>query len=107
MRAAKREGGKIAGEFRSMPGRSTFTATLPRRFVGRLARCTCAIDAAAIGSPKIENIVVQRPVQFRFDFGSRNIGRKGRQAILQASSAAAISSPMRSGRVASTWPSLI
>ena len=52
VRATKVKASRSALKRRSMPGRSTFTATARRAPPARSsARCTCAIDAAATGGP--------------------------------------------------------
>ena len=54
LRAAKKKASRSALKRRSMPGRRIFTATgLRAPSSSTSARCTCAIEAAATGGPKL------------------------------------------------------
>ena len=78
-----------------------------RRRASHLAGCTWAMEAAATGSPKLDEKVVDRPAQRAFD-RHRPRCRSGTCAMRSCSSArsSATSSPTMSGRVARNWPNL-
>ena len=93
---------------RSMPGRSTLTATLACRPCS-IAKCTWAIDALATGSrsklredrrrcgrPKARSTIAR---------SRRSAGNGGTRSCSRASSSA-MSGGSRSRRVDSTWPNL-
>jgi hypothetical protein len=89
-----------------MPGRSTLTATCAA--VGR-DRAVDLRDRGGADRLGIEarrrscSSGFERLLDRRLDL----LERRGRQAVLQPLEVARASSPTRSGRVASAWPSLI
>ena len=90
-----------------MPGRSTFTATRRGGSSVVWASCTCAMEAAATGSPKRENSCSTGLPSATSICVLRDLGRERRQTVLQSLQRGATSPPTISGRVASIWPSLI
>ena len=70
---------------RSMPARSTFTATARTPSpVFTSARWTWAIDAAAIGSPKFSNERIDLPAERGLDNADRGLAAHRSDAVLQA-----------------------
>ena len=89
-----------------MPGRSTFTATARGPFgVITSARCTCAIEAAATGGPKLLKTAVKRLVESRDDRRFRRACENGAMRSCRLSSSRASLAPTTSGRVARNCPS--
>ena len=69
---------------RSIPGRSTLTATSSPSVV--VAKCTWAIEAAATGSVvKVLEEIFKGSSEFRLDQRTRGLPIEGRQAVLQFS----------------------
>ena len=107
LRAAKMKASRSTAKRRSMPGRSTFTATgFGPSAMTTSARCTCAIEAAATAGPNETN-------SFASGLPSASLDRslRPRPAGTAASGPAAISRsrasamPTTSGRVARNCPS--
>ena len=90
-----------AAKRRSMPGRSTLTAT-SRSPVGvaHARRCTCAIEAAATGSPKSTKNSRQRPPERRLDRAA-GLGARERRACGPAAARARAPPRRRRCRAAS------
>jgi hypothetical protein len=90
---------------RSMPGRSTFTAT--RWPSSRVASCAWASEAAATGSPKVANMA---PTGFPSSCSTSSraspVGNGGNLSFRRERSSAKVR-PKMSARVDRSWPSLI
>ncbi len=96
-----------AGSARRTPGRITLTATLvgtPSRSTS--AAWTCAMEAAATGSPKLrKSSPTGRPSEPSMAATESAIGKVSMRSCSSARSSA-MSLPTTSGRVARNWPSL-
>ncbi len=91
---------------RSMPGRRILTATSSPSEV--TAKCTCAIEAAAIGrSSKLENSSAKGWPSSASSVARAISGGKGGKWSCRAERSAAKRSPNRSARVPRLWPSLM
>jgi len=89
-----------------IPGRSTLIATSRPSVV--TARCTCAIDAEPMGSGSInENRFVTGSSKLRTISASISRNGTGGKLSCNESRLCVATSPTRSGRVASDWPSLM
>ena len=91
---------------RAIPGRRILTATSLPSLV--TAKCTCAIEAAATGtsSNARNRLSTGQPNSASIEARASRVGNGGSRSCSSARSAAT-SSPSRSARVASIWPSLI
>ena len=114
-RVAKRASQKNSARSRrnaaSTPGRSTLTATsapASPSLAGTVARCTCAIEAAARGvsSKWSNNSSTGRPSPLTMVARASAAGNGGRRSRNRPRSSAS-SSPNRSARTESAWPSLM
>ncbi len=119
--AIQRNRSRSRSKARSMPGRNILTATsrpptgAPSSAaavscaVGLVtAKCTCAIDAAAIGSSsKLSNRSSIEPSSSASTAWRASAEEKGGRSSCNADKSLAMVSPARSGRVLSIWPNLM
>ena len=101
-RAAKNMSPRSRRKRRSMPGRSTLTATgCSTPSSTTVARWTCATEAAATGSLNSRKELADRPPERLFDHPDRDVARKTAPSGPEALRARAPpSTPTTSGRVA-------
>ena len=104
--AAKVKAPRSAWKRFSTPGRNTLTATARGSpAVSTVARCTCAIEAAATGGPKLENTAFSGlPNEAATAASASTCGNGGIWSCSRSRSAAS-AAPTTSGRVAKNWPS--